>query len=156
MGAQQFEQYGHGTDARDAFAAARESAAWEHGHGGYTGTLAEKPGFVMFTLPPRWKAVEFVEAAWAAEWEHAQRSYPQPKRTALLTDWEKKARRLVKRFDAATTADFRARLFRVMREKWDEAAAVEVSPAEATAYKAAHGLKGSRAKVFYFFGMASS
>jgi hypothetical protein len=34
-----------------AFARAVEQAAWEHGHGGYTGTIAEKHGYVLFTIP---------------------------------------------------------------------------------------------------------
>lgn len=36
----------------DAFRAAQEQARWEHGHGGYTGTLAEKhEGFIMIDCP---------------------------------------------------------------------------------------------------------
>jgi hypothetical protein len=35
--------------AKEAFQSAVETAQWEHGHGGYTGTIAEKAGdgFVM-------------------------------------------------------------------------------------------------------------
>lgn len=51
MGAQTFFQQAKGKTAADAFHAARDSAAWEHGHGGYTGTIAEKSEFVMIDCP---------------------------------------------------------------------------------------------------------
>lgn len=47
MGAQEFMQMGTGNTAQEAFIAARESAAWENGHGGYTGSLAEKHSFTL-------------------------------------------------------------------------------------------------------------
>jgi hypothetical protein len=59
MGACNFSQYEavrkgeHGPDAKTCFRRAVESAQWEHGHGGYTGTLAEKHGFVMIEPPVR-------------------------------------------------------------------------------------------------------
>ena len=34
-------------DARSEFAAVIEGAAWENGHGGYTGTFAECPGLTI-------------------------------------------------------------------------------------------------------------
>jgi len=36
--------------AADAFQEMQDNAAWECGHGGYTGTIAEKPGFVKFEM----------------------------------------------------------------------------------------------------------
>ena len=45
MGADIFYTFGSGKTAQEAFAAAREHEAWEHGHGGYTGSLAEKSDF---------------------------------------------------------------------------------------------------------------
>ena len=50
MGGTTFETIGEGATAEDAFKTAREQQAWEHGHGGYTGTLAEKPWFQQFDL----------------------------------------------------------------------------------------------------------
>jgi hypothetical protein len=47
MGAQSFEVYAKGKTAREAFAKARDEAQWECGHGGYTGTIAEKGTFVV-------------------------------------------------------------------------------------------------------------
>lgn len=47
MGAATFVNVTEGKDANQAFAKARDAAAWENGHGGYTGTIAEKREFVM-------------------------------------------------------------------------------------------------------------
>lgn len=42
MGAEQFMDYGYGQNAKEAFREAVEEAQYEYGHGGYTGTIAEK------------------------------------------------------------------------------------------------------------------
>ena len=49
MGADTFYQTGEGKGALDAFNRAHDDAAYEYGHGGYTGTLAEKGDFIDFT-----------------------------------------------------------------------------------------------------------
>lgn len=51
MGAMTFFGEGAGSNAQEAFNNAVEQAQWEHGHGGYTGTLAEKNEFTMVPLP---------------------------------------------------------------------------------------------------------
>ena len=40
----------HLPTAADAFKEIQDNVAWESGHGGYTGTIAEKPGFVKFEM----------------------------------------------------------------------------------------------------------
>lgn len=52
MGAYSFEEYGAGKDADTVFRALVEQAQWEHGHGGYTGTIAEKGEFIMVEDEP--------------------------------------------------------------------------------------------------------
>ncbi|MFD1588512.1 hypothetical protein ACFR9U_16155 [Halorientalis brevis] len=47
MGAASFFTYGFGETAKQAFQAAQEHAEYMHGHGGYTGTIAEKHGFTV-------------------------------------------------------------------------------------------------------------
>lgn len=47
MGAQTFSTTAKGRTAQAAFSAAVKSAGWEHGHGGYTGTIAEKSSFTL-------------------------------------------------------------------------------------------------------------
>jgi len=51
MGATDFVIRSKGKDAREAFIAARDRALYEDGHGGYTGTIAEKRSFVPIPLP---------------------------------------------------------------------------------------------------------
>ncbi|GLF99929.1 hypothetical protein [Streptomyces yaizuensis] len=52
MGAYDFITTGSGEDAEKAFFNARGEAAWEYGHGGYTGTIAEKDAFVLVADSP--------------------------------------------------------------------------------------------------------
>lgn len=51
MGACTFTDIGRGKTAVEAFANARKEAQWQYGHGGYTGSLAEKPSFVLISVP---------------------------------------------------------------------------------------------------------
>ncbi len=51
MGADTFQQEKSGTDIRNAFHNAVESAAYDHGHAGYSGTIAEKQEFTEIDLP---------------------------------------------------------------------------------------------------------
>ena len=49
MGATNFTVTARGKTASEAFDYATENARYENGHGGYTGTIAEKRSFVMVT-----------------------------------------------------------------------------------------------------------
>jgi hypothetical protein len=49
VGAWAFEQYADGSDVAAAFRAARDAAVVEHGHGGYSGSIAEKHDYVVIT-----------------------------------------------------------------------------------------------------------
>lgn len=51
MGAETFGVRAKGKTAKKAFAAACEEARYENGHGGYTGSIAEKRSFVMIPVP---------------------------------------------------------------------------------------------------------
>lgn len=50
-GGQDFATVGTGKTAQEAFNNAASEARHEHGHGGYTGTIAEKHGFVLVAPP---------------------------------------------------------------------------------------------------------
>jgi len=52
MGAADFFDEGYGATAKEAFAEVVEEARYEYGHGGYTGSIAEKSNFVMVTFDP--------------------------------------------------------------------------------------------------------
>jgi hypothetical protein len=62
MGATTFQNTVTAGTAAEAFNRAHEDALWEHGHGGYSGTIAEKGGYVEFPLPSGVTADEFARA----------------------------------------------------------------------------------------------
>ena len=62
MGAEHFETHSELTDVAKAFNQAVEDALWEHGHGGYTGTIAEKDGYIVFEVPEGHTVDETVRA----------------------------------------------------------------------------------------------
>ncbi len=61
MGAETFFTRARGATAQEAFSDARRSAQYEHGHGGYTGTIAEKTEFTMIEVPLGEPAVRFAD-----------------------------------------------------------------------------------------------
>jgi hypothetical protein len=61
MGAETFFQTAKGKTAADAFKAAREQAVYDHGHSGYTGTIAEKTEFTIIQLPVGEKPSEYAQ-----------------------------------------------------------------------------------------------
>jgi len=79
MGAETFVVLKKGIykDAKEAFWEAVQDACYQYGHGGYTGTIAEKNAFQMIELP-KGKSVEvFInecfdkEGFWNDKWEPA-------------------------------------------------------------------------------------
>lgn len=52
MGAEWFQVVERGASAKEAFDNAVESAQYDYGHAGYTGTIAEKSKFVMICKSP--------------------------------------------------------------------------------------------------------
>jgi len=62
MGAEQFTTIGYGESVNAAFRSAVEDAQWECGHGGYTGTIAEKDSYHIVKLPEGVAAHAWVDA----------------------------------------------------------------------------------------------
>lgn len=54
MGANTFYVQGRGETAHRAFNALVDQALYDHGHAGYTGTIAEKDDFEMIKVPVGW------------------------------------------------------------------------------------------------------
>lgn len=52
MGASDFYQHIEGADVRTAFNQAHQEAQYEYGHGGYTGSLAEKHNYIIISSLP--------------------------------------------------------------------------------------------------------
>src|SRR5438309_831242 len=51
MGASNFSDVATGKTAKEAFRNAVEEAQYDHGHAGYSGTIAEKGSFVTISMP---------------------------------------------------------------------------------------------------------
>lgn len=62
MGAETFIQSGFGPGAQAAFDEAVGRAQYDNGHGGYSGTLAEKTEFVEIILPGGQDIFDFAQA----------------------------------------------------------------------------------------------
>lgn len=73
MGGCDFEVEVTGKTAQEAFDSARKEAQWDHGHSGYTGTIAEKGDFVMFTLPEGENPYKYIERVFEEDDEIPER-----------------------------------------------------------------------------------
>ena len=62
MGACDFQTTARGKTAKEAFATARSQAQYDHGHAGYSGTIAEKHEFVMIEVPKDQEPIKFVRS----------------------------------------------------------------------------------------------
>jgi len=70
MGADQFVNHASGMSVQTAFSDAVKDAQYEHGHGGYSGTLAEKSTFKLFAMPEGLSKDELLEHCWQPSTGH--------------------------------------------------------------------------------------
>lgn len=61
MGADVFMVQASGNTPREAFNQACEDAFYMHGHGGYSGTIAEKDSYVLIPLPEDKDPMEYAD-----------------------------------------------------------------------------------------------
>ena len=62
MGGSEFMNVGKGKTAQIAFDNLVKQAQWDHGHAGYTGTIAEKRSMVEFPRPKGMRRVTVIKA----------------------------------------------------------------------------------------------
>ena len=62
MGAMDYMNVGKGKTAREVFDRLTDDAKWERGHGGYTGTIAEKDSYVEFKRPKGMRRATVIKA----------------------------------------------------------------------------------------------
>lgn len=154
MGATSFVTTVRGATPHDAFSSAVNEALYLHGHGGYTGTIAEKSGFTMCPIP---STIEFrfwarsgneLEVAlgtigpksqWrtdcvgetAAELRRFAKEYDEgaPEWTQCETVWETRAYKAVRDLLLFGTPQQVIDTHRVWNDKWGNALCVPVAEA---------------------------
>jgi hypothetical protein len=130
MGAMDFRHVAAGQTAGEAFDRAVREARYEHGHGGYTGTIAEKSSYLLFNTPPLITEDEF--------WRLVDGAIQPPGPT------------IPEGLEAA-----RQRLEAAVDDKWGPAAAMRLPPHIEEEWREKHGVD-PKLKVYVFFGWASS
>lgn len=126
MGATTFRTVGIGPDVGDVFRELVRRAQYEHGHAGYTGTIAEKSGYRQYAVPPTMTAQAFITEIESYD------PRPDHPHAALI-------QRAHEDYD----------------DKWGPAVGVEVPPAEHAAFLLQGTTVAPGKKVFVFFGWAS-
>ena len=140
MGATEFAIDNTGKTVGEAYDTQVDSDHWEHGHSGYTGTLAEKDGFVLIKRPTRITAGRLMDTIIDAEqwmfwldtdekYRHVYTKPPAKCRKAWdrLCGWFPYVHPLFHPMVYGYGAD---RICQLYGDKWGPALAVEQSPAE--------------------------
>lgn len=173
MGATEMSVDNNGPSVDEAYKDQVDHDLYEYGHSGYTGTLAEKDGFILIPRPPRYTA-EKVEATfwlaesyyWWLEWGSNPKTGPVKGGKAaldLLKKWYPGGDLDARGRGAGMTmqswmvggliVDWEYLLRSVLDEKWGPAIAIEQSPAER---KQGWNNLPRGHKVWTFFGLAST
>lgn len=146
MGATDFRNELVGKDLKVEFQRAVEEALWEHGHGGYTGTIAEKDGYVYLgRLPARMTIDRLEQLIWQfEEWSYRNDEYNRnggrrPGPNPVPEAWR----------------SFIKKAYPIYRDKWGPAVVVELRDTEAAKVKARRGRKGTHDRVWVAMGLAS-
>jgi hypothetical protein len=151
MGATNFSTIAVGKTADDAMKAARADALYWNGHGGYSGTIAEKHGCIEFALPAHVSGPRFEETVWQALWERDDAEgarwrgeEPAPaEHLAVLVGWL-----------GARDAE---RVLDTARDKWGPAVAVRLGRTADDRYvpRTPTGKRKAGYHAYLFFGYAS-
>lgn len=106
MGATNFDCVETGATLQEAYLRAVDQARYDHGHAGYTGTIAEKDGCVEWPLPEDQTVDDVIDAVFCHQQSHGE--------DTRLVEWygEARAQRLVANHN----------------DKWGPAVAFQVSP----------------------------
>lgn len=142
MGAADFYVEAKGKNAATAFSEVTEQARWEHGHGGYSGTIAEKHDYTLIRRPDAIRATtlrRMIQDAHLLDYYRGQAasdSFIWRQRDETEAAWKRRAereRKAAARKVAAIEkryAAYRPTLIAIAAgwdaDKWGPAAAIEV------------------------------
>jgi len=125
MGASSFVEEQVGLSVEEAFREAVDQASWEHGHGGYTGTIAEKGSFMLIPRPPRISARKVVETIqWADPTGDSVFFRDENERKEYLRKSKKAYEQMVAWYGSKTNS-----ILSAYHDKWGSALAIEADPA---------------------------
>lgn len=126
MGADEFFSVATGKDASTAFNRAVENALWEHGHGGYSGTIAEKHSFIELRVPKGLDPAMFANMV-NAYWPGQQKSKwcPEGEPESCGGTWDQK---LNATFTELSDTDKNAvrKAYQAVQDKWGPAGCVDL------------------------------
>ena len=127
MGAVTFSDTMNGKDVHEAFCEAVRQAQYDHGHSGYTGTIAEKSGYMVIERPKNIKASTVREAIVLANFstKYCEQYGSTVKGADTAYD------RLVGWYGARLTRS----ILDTYNDKWGDCIAIECSPSEVKEYK---------------------
>jgi hypothetical protein len=167
MGAEQFENEVFAKSVAEAFNLAVRQACYDHGHSGYTGTIAEKSDYIVVPRRPRVTAAKAIDAI--------ARAYGASALYETNERWRRQDKEADKAFCQLVNwyGPIAARQFvEAYNDKWGPCIAIEGSAAETAAYKKRYGVgvftchdssgapvkvvKRVHGKVYVFAGWASS
>jgi hypothetical protein len=138
MGAEVFENYSQGKNPEEAFKNAVNEAHYWHGHGGYTGTIAEKGDYSVFECPTGVTATQLMDWAYQCSCVDSKK----------LNDVPEKHRQLV------------TNIVDVFDDKWGPAVCIPLTGKELAEarkkYCQSNNIKRTSMKFYLFGGWASS
>ncbi len=143
MGASQFTAIALGKSPHDAFDKARNEALYWHGHGGYTGTIAEKPGFKFAGKVDSWH--------WDKLHDYFEREVARKVGVVMS-----RGERLSGKLAPARLRPTIERFAEAYDDKWGPAICFQITGTKALEIKKGQGRDGSHDKVYIFVGWASS
>jgi len=166
MGANIFYTYAFGKTAKDAFRDAVHQAQWEHGHGGYTGTIAEKHDFVMLPKPDTRLSIRDLAGCsinneehywvWRRLKEHEDAKDFDRTTSCMNRDGEWYTQVAERKKLPEKLVPWIRKAHQAVDNKWGPAGCVEITGKDAQEFRKREGYKGKQGKVFLFFGWASS
>lgn len=141
MGAQTFTTKWIGKTADDAYRSAVDDALWLHGHGGYTGTIAEKSGWLVCPIPatPQFRLwlgdgeelhcafVVLDDFDTAADLQAFVERYDTTDRYVnVATVWEKRSYKALRDLLLIATPRQVLETYRIWRDKWGPALCIDL------------------------------
>lgn len=155
MGATNFDTTELGKTADDAFSRARDAAAHEYGHGGYTGTIAEKGSYRLVTPPAGMNGAKLFDLLQKADALNYYVDEAPAKRGSDEARWRREAEKANATLVAKLSAAEVRWLLSVYNDKWGDCLAVEITGKAATDAKARRGGSTRGLRLFRFIGFAS-